>query len=1124
MPAGSTTTFTVSFTNRTLLPIDSFRLALPAGFSGLQLGSASNGSRAWALSLHTCSASEQAPCSPGATVVQADGGNAPLWLYQSLDLTLTATAPHSTGPVTWASGGALLPGYVGQFFAAQSAPTSSVTTAPTTHFVVSAPSTATAGMAFSTTVTTTDAYGNPTAYSGTASIALAGVADTQAHVPTSVTLSNGSGMFTSTLTAAGTQTFALKDAAHGVSGSSGAIAVAAGPTVVFDVSAPATATAGMAFATSVSTTDAYGNPTTYNGTPALTLTGVPDPKAIAPTTVTVKNGSGTFSTTLTAAGTQYLALADTANGVSGVSRQIAVSPGATTTFVVSAPPTATAGSSFPVSVTTQDAQGNPTAYTGTAAISLAGTPDSQASVPATVHIQGGSGSFTTTLTAAGTHAFTLADTAHGVSGNSGSITVAAGPTTTFVVSAPATATAGTPVTSTVTTTDAYGNPTAYSGSPALTLTGVTDPKAILPAVTITNGSGSFTTTLTVAGTQVFTLTDAANSVSGNSGPVAVGAGAAANFVVTSPATATAGIPVTSTVTTTDAYGNPTTYSGSPTLTLTGVTDTNAILPTVTITNGSGSFTTTLTAAGTQVFTLTDTANTVSGNSGSIAVAAGPTTKFVVSAPATATAGAAFTSTVTTTDHYGNPTTYSGSPTVTLATPDAKATVPTTVSIGSGHGSFTTTLALAGAQTLTLTDTALTATGSSQPIAVSPAAAHALTVTPSAGSVTAGGNLSVTVGAQDAYGNTATGTVDSVTLSGPGGTTLGTHQFVASDQGSYTFSLTSPLTKAGTAALVATDTTTPSVLPGSAQVIVAAGAVAAVTITSVSNTSVSPPTPALVAGGSFTTTVAFADAYGNPAALTNASQLTLTASGPGALAGAPAVTLGAGGTTASVVATYTTAAPSVTLTASVPGATSGTALVAVGYQVTSVPASTSPINLVSQGASGATCVVGGASGQLPTCSSSSLPHGSASSVSLYETPCGTVVGVGTITNCVGLAVVLNASIQGLYTPTSPAQVAITCYAAICPHPEKESPSGPGENAITELREDVTANPLYMSVTLPTGTVTGVVNLCAKTGVIPTGSYFCVDPSPRLSYRTGANETGNLVETVDFYGDALLHHGA
>ena len=121
-------------------------------------------------------------------------------------------------------------------------------------------------------------------------------------------------------------------------------------------------------------------------------------------------------------------------------------------------------------------------------------------------------------------------------------------------------------------------------------------------------------------------------------------------------------------------------------------------------NGAATFTITLKTAGSQTITATDTANSsLTGTSGVVNVTAAAASQFVVSAPASATAGTAFTFTVTAEDPYNNPaTSYSGS--IHFSSSDAAAVLPGNKTLTGGVGTFTATLNTVGNQTLTVTDT------------------------------------------------------------------------------------------------------------------------------------------------------------------------------------------------------------------------------------------------------------------------------------------------------------------------------------------------------------------------------------------------------------------------------------
>jgi len=207
--------------------------------------------------------------------------------------------------------------------------------------------------------------------------------------------------------------------------------------------------------------------------------------------------------------------------------------------------------------------------------------------------------------------------------NTGSLTVTGGAVAThFSVAAPSTATAGTAINITVTALDASNHTvTGYAGTVHFTST---DGAATLPAnATLTSGAGNFQATLKTIGPQTITATDTVSaSITGTSGSITVSAGAATHFLVSAPATATAGTPINFTVTAKDAANNTvTTYAGTVNF---SSSDAAATLPSsdVGLTNGVGNFQATLRTAGPQTMTATDTVTTsITGSSGTITVSA-----------------------------------------------------------------------------------------------------------------------------------------------------------------------------------------------------------------------------------------------------------------------------------------------------------------------------------------------------------------------------------------------------------------------------------------------------------------------------------------------------------------------
>jgi len=90
-----------------------------------------------------------------------------------------------------------------------------------------------------------------------------------------------------------------------------------------DISAPATAAAGVPFTITVTAKDGLGATlTSYTGTIHFSST---DPSAILPADATLTNGVGTFTVTLLTAGTRVITATDTAANVSATSGPIVVS-------------------------------------------------------------------------------------------------------------------------------------------------------------------------------------------------------------------------------------------------------------------------------------------------------------------------------------------------------------------------------------------------------------------------------------------------------------------------------------------------------------------------------------------------------------------------------------------------------------------------------------------------------------------------------------------------------------------------------------------------------------------------------------------------------------------------------
>ena len=413
---------------------------------------------------------------------------------------------------------------------------------------------------------------------------------------------------------------------------------------------------------------------------------------------------------------------------------------------------------------------------------------------------------------------------------------------------------------TVTAQDGFGNTTTgYRGTVHFTSS---DGPAVLPAdytfVAGDNGTHTFTNgvTLKTAGTQSITATDTATgTITGTQSGIVVNPASATALTVSGFTTPTAaGAAHNVTVTAQDAFGNIATgYRGTVHFTS---SDGQAVLPAnytfVAGDNGTHTFSVTLKTAGTQSITATDTATgTITGTQSGIVVnPAGAATLTVSGFPNPTTAGVAHNVTVTAQDAFGNVTPgYLG--TVHFTSSDGAAVLPanyTFVAGDAGTHTFSATLKTAGTQSITATDTATgTITGTQSGISVLSSTATTLTVSGFPSPTTAGTAHNVTVTAQDAFGNTATGYIGTVHFTSTDGAAVlpANYTFVAGDAGTHTFSAT--LKTVGTRSITATDTAT-GTITGTQSGIVVHAAIALVqqdSITPAANTNRVTPT---LAGG------------------------------------------------------------------------------------------------------------------------------------------------------------------------------------------------------------------------------------------------------------------------------------
>jgi len=351
------------------------------------------------------------------------------------------------------------------------------------------------------------------------------------------------------------------------------------------------------------------------------------------TFVATDSGSHSFSATLNTTGTQSLTATDLAvANITGSQAGITVNPPPATHFTVTGYPSPTTmGVVHSFTVTALDASNQvvPT-YSGTVSFS---STDAAAVIPANytfVASDNGAHTFNATLNTAGTQSLGVADTlTASLNGVQTNISVQAPPATHLRVSGyPSPTTVGASHAITVTALDASNNVVpAYIGTVHFTST---DVGAVLPAdYTFTaadSGTHSFSVSFNTVGTQALTATDTVTaSITGSQASITVNAGAATHLTITGfPSPASPGASNFFTVTALDSQNNTATgYTGTVHFTS---TDGAAVLPAnytfQAADAGIHSFNATLTTAGAQTLTATDTvAASITGSSASISVSA-----------------------------------------------------------------------------------------------------------------------------------------------------------------------------------------------------------------------------------------------------------------------------------------------------------------------------------------------------------------------------------------------------------------------------------------------------------------------------------------------------------------------
>ena len=187
---------------------------------------------------------------------------------------------------------------------------------------------------------------------------------------------------------------------------------------------------------------------------------------------------------------------------------------------------ATAGAGFAVLVVAQDASNNTVNYSGSVTVT---SNDPLTPTQGSTALSSGFGGATVTLDTATSSGWTIQVTAGTVTSSSSAVTVAPGAATSFLVSAPASAATGSPLSITIKAQDQFGNmATGYTGTIKFTST---DTAFVSNTYTFTgtgaghdNGVHSFTggITLNTPGTQTISALDTTSTnpvIAGTSGAI-----------------------------------------------------------------------------------------------------------------------------------------------------------------------------------------------------------------------------------------------------------------------------------------------------------------------------------------------------------------------------------------------------------------------------------------------------------------------------------------------------------------------------------------------------------------------------------------------------------------------------
>ena len=626
----------------------------------------------------------------------------------------TATVAASNGVATFgsfnltkAANGYTLTASVGNTTATSVAFNITAGQATVLAFTTQPPGTVAAGAPTSAVVTARDQYGNTAAsYAGSITMTI-NPGSASLSGTTAVTVSSGIASFNNLIVGKAGTGYTLTAAPTAGAPPAGATSTA------FNVNAGATAklafvveptdiTAGSAISPAVQVTaqDAQGNPTPgFTGPVTIAIATNPGAGTLSGTaTVNALSGIATFpGLSINRPGIGYTLSATAASLQPGTSSAFNVSIGPPAQLVFSDQPTdAVAGIAIgPVTVTAQDASGNPvTSFTGNVTVAFGTNPASATlNGTSTKAAVAGVATFTDLSIDKVAGGYTLTATGAGVSVSSSPFSVSAGPASVLeFTTQPASVAAGAAISTAVMARDQFGNPaTSFNGSITIsigtnpgggTLSGST---SVAASAGVAAFSGLSINKMGTGYTLVASATAGAPPAAATSAAFNISAGAVAKLAFTvQPANGSAGSAITPAieVTAQDAEGNSTpTFTGTVTLalgsnpggaTLTGGGAVAAVAGVATFSGVS------LNKPGTG-YTLIATSGALSpATSGTFNVAVGALAQLVFSQqPSNAVAGVSIAPAVVVTaqDAAGNTVTgFSGNVTVAIGTNPGSGTL------------------------------------------------------------------------------------------------------------------------------------------------------------------------------------------------------------------------------------------------------------------------------------------------------------------------------------------------------------------------------------------------------------------------------------------------------------------